>query len=41
MVLSVVLPVIYVYIWETGDEQLQFLLIEDRDQFWSYNVMEA
>jgi hypothetical protein len=41
VVVGVVLPVVDVDVRETGNEELEFLFIEDSDQFGGNNVVEA
>ena len=41
MVFSMILPVIDVDVWQTRDEELELLFVEDCDQLWRDNVMEA
>lgn len=41
MVFGIALPVVDVDLWETGDEELQFLLIEDSDELGGNDLVEA
>jgi hypothetical protein len=41
VVLSVVLPVVNVDVWQTRNQKLKLLLIEDRDELSRDDVMEA
>jgi len=41
VVLGVGLPVIYIDLWETGDEKLELLLIKDGDELSRNDFMEA
>ena len=41
MVFSMILPVIDIDIWQTRDEELKLLFVEDCDQLWRDNVVEA
>jgi hypothetical protein len=41
VILGIVLPVVNIDIWETRDEELELLLIEDRDEVCLDDVMET
>ena len=41
VVLCVVLPIVYIDIRKTGDEELELLLVENCNQFCRDNVMET
>lgn len=41
VVVGVVLPVVDVDVWQTGDEELKLLFVEDSDQFSRDDVVEA
>lgn len=41
MILGIVLPVVNVDVGKTGDEQFQFLFVEDGDQLRRHNIVEA
>jgi hypothetical protein len=41
VVLCVALPIIHVNFRQTGDQQLQFLLVEDGNEFSGNDIMEA
>lgn len=41
MILGVVLPIVHVNVWQTGDEEFELLFVEDGDELGRNDVVET